>query len=211
VLPDKQGLRIDDASDEGLAAERAQPAGRSADGPQAAPAAVEAPAQPSQENAPAPRDGFADALALYESRDYANALRAFDMVAGKGGPNGSNAALYAARSVRATSGCPAATPRLESVVSHYAGTSASEQAKWEAAACYKVLGNYDRARQLYTELAQGAGNKDRAEREMARLTPTNTNAHARKASDGPVGADRAKNSAAKAAPARANNTSNTAY
>jgi len=201
AVEEKQAARSEDAGDDASIAERAQGSARVTDTPP--PTAAEAPAQPSpaQETIATARDGYADALALYESRDYANALRAFDMIASKGGSNASNAALYAARAVRATSGCPTATARLESVVSRYGGTSSSEQAKWELAACYKVLGNYDRARQLYAELSQGAGNKERAEREIARLTPTNASPHARKASDSSA-TDRAKNSAAKAAPAR---------
>lgn len=130
-----------------------------------------------QEPAPTPSaavlDGYAEAMAMYRAKEYAKAYRAFDAVAAQGGRNAPMAALYAAVSVRASSGCSTAISRMEGVMSRYGNSPAGLQAKWEAASCYRSLGNNERARQLLAELQEIDGQRDRADRELARGGPPN--------------------------------------
>jgi hypothetical protein len=118
---------------------------------------------------PAP-DAYAEAMALFKARDFANAYRAFDAIAARGGPNAASAALHAAKAVRASSGCTTALQRFESIMSRFGGTGAGVEAKWEAASCARILGDLTRARIIYRELAAMQGQRERAERELARIS-----------------------------------------
>ena len=112
-------------------------------------------------------DTFAEAMEMYKAREYAKAYRTFDAIAAQGAANAPSAALYAARAVRSSAGCGTALPRFETVASRYA--AAGIQAKWEAASCYRMLGNTDKARQLLQELRNTEGQQDRADQELARM------------------------------------------
>ena len=129
---------------------------------------MQSPAAPA--SAPPPPDGYAQAMGMYRARDYANAYRAFDIIVLRGGANASSAALYAAKAVRASSGCTNALPRFESVIARFGDSGAGVEAKWEAATCARIVGDYTRARILYRELAQVQSQRERAERELARIS-----------------------------------------
>lgn len=114
---------------------------------------------------------YDEAMAMYESKEFGKAQRSFDSVVAQGGPEASQAALYAAKSARAAAGCGAALPKFDSVITRYPNTTAAVQARWEAVACNRLVGNYDRARQLLADLRNIEGQRDRADHELARLGP----------------------------------------
>jgi len=136
-----------------------------------------------------PADDYAAAMAMYQAGDFANAYRAFDNVAQQGGANAASAMFYAAKSVRNSAGCAQSLPRFESVMARFGSTSTAIQARWEAAACARILGDYPRARQYLSELAQIESQRERAEAELARLSPPhgqNQNAQRAPASAAPA-------------------------
>ncbi|HEY2516936.1 MAG TPA: hypothetical protein VGI39_38960 [Polyangiaceae bacterium] len=128
----------------------------------APPAAVAPPPAPAAPAGPlAKADGFSDspaagaaqatspspfdvAMGAYNSGDYATATRDFDQIASSGDLN---AALWAARSVREGSGCQQAAGRFDQVARSGSGTTAGYDALFEAGHCYRILGQYDAARQ----------------------------------------------------------------
>lgn len=112
---------------------------------------------------------FTIAMEHYKARRYGEAMRAFDVVANGGGGNGGLASLYAARSARYSSGCATALPRFDAIANRQVGTSAASEATWDAAVCYRELGQTERARQLFTTLRRVAGYRDRVERELTAL------------------------------------------
>ena len=116
-------------------------------------------------------DSFADALSMYQSKNYAAAYRAFDRIALAGGPKAASAAMYAARSVRISAGCSHALHRFDAIATKYRGMPEAIEAKWQSAACARILGDYIRARLVYRELAQIDGLRERAEKELARIPP----------------------------------------
>ena len=123
--------------------------------PAAAPAPPPAPAAPvaksdsfsdsvgagAQAASPSP---FDVAMGAYNSGDYATATTDFDQLAASGDLN---AALWAARSVREGSGCQQAAGRFDQVARAGSGTTAGYDALLEAGHCYRILGQYDAARQ----------------------------------------------------------------
>lgn len=141
---------------------------------EAAAASVAAPPPPAAA-AEAPGDGaredaaYAAAMDAFKAKRWAEAVRGFDIVASGGGGNSGLAALYAARATRFASGCGAAIARLEGVASRYVGTPVAVEAMWDAAVCYRELGNVDHARQLFSAMKRHASYRERAERELAAL------------------------------------------
>ena len=79
-----------------------------------------------------------------------------------------NAALYGAQALRRVSGCPTAAPRFEEVHSRYPGSVGSDAA-WQAADCYRSLGDLPRARQTYEQLTSDPSYKTRAKEAIAEL------------------------------------------
>ncbi len=78
------------------------------------------------------------------------------------------AALLAdARETKARSGCEPAVMKYDEVGVRFRGTAAAATAMWEAAECYKSMGNGSRARELYTALAEVDGYQDKAKLEIA--------------------------------------------
>jgi len=128
-----------------------------------APAATAA-AEPSQQ-----KDAFGAAMDLYQQGRYAESEKAFNAVAASGSKNAPNAALYAAKSSERAISCSAAAPKYEVVASRWGGTSAGFEAMYDAANCYKAMGDVDRAQKLYTPLLGVAGYRDRAESALADL------------------------------------------
>lgn len=112
---------------------------------------------------------YEQALAAYRDRRYEEAQRRFDEVAARGGENAASAALYAAQSARARAGCPTAALLFEQVHQRYPDTSAGHEASWQAAGCYRTLGDFERARAHYEALLHTPGFADRAQAALASL------------------------------------------
>jgi len=108
------------------------------------------------------------AMAAYRDGRYSEAQRRFDEIASLGGPHAANAALYGAQALRRVSGCPTAAPRFEEVHSRYPGSVGSDAA-WQAADCYRSLGDLPRARQTYEQLTSDPSYKTRAKEAIAEL------------------------------------------
>ena len=108
------------------------------------------------------------AMAAYRDGRYSEAQRRFDEIASLGGPHAANAALYGAQALRRVSGCPTAAPRFEEVHSRYPGSVGSDAA-WQAADCYRSLGDLARARQNYEQLSADPSYKTRAKEAIAEL------------------------------------------
>lgn len=89
-----------------------------------------------------------------------------------------SAALSDARAVRSKSGCAAAVPKYDDVGVRFPGTAPAADAMWEAAACYKSMGNTDKARELYLALRGNSAYKDRADAEIALAEAQNQNNYA---------------------------------
>jgi TolA-binding protein len=153
-----------------------------AQSPYAAAPAAAAPAGPGQamddlDTAGRKREGaqredtFGGAMDLYKAHQYAEAEQAFAAIATMGGRNAPLAALYAAKSAMESQGCGVAAPRYEQVWVRYSGTNPGAQALWEAANCYKALGNTAKARRYYQSLREIAGYGARADAELSNLEP----------------------------------------
>jgi TolA-binding protein len=108
------------------------------------------------------------AMAAYRDGRYSEAQRRFDEIASLGGPHAANAALYEVEALRRVSGCPSAAPRFEDVHTRYPG-SVGNDAAWQAADCYRSLGELARARQNYELLSADPSYKSRAKEAIAEL------------------------------------------
>jgi TolA-binding protein len=115
---------------------------------------------------------YEEALSAYRDRRYDEAQRRFEQVAVRGGDNAASAALYAAQSSRARSGCPTAALLFEQVHQRYPETPAGQEAAWQAAGCYRTLGDFERARHHYEALLSTPGFADRAQAALASLGDT---------------------------------------
>jgi len=134
------------------------------------------------------------AMAAYRDGRYSEAQHRFDEIASLGGPHAANAALYGAQALRRVSGCPTAAPRFEEVHTRYPGSVGSDAA-WQAADCYRSLGDLSRARQTYDQLASDPSYKARAKEAIAELD--------QRVADQEIAAKRAAAAAAATAPAAA--------
>ncbi|HEX3854053.1 MAG TPA: hypothetical protein VHW01_23985, partial [Polyangiaceae bacterium] len=108
------------------------------------------------------------AMAAYRDGRYSEAQRRFGEIADQGGDHAANAALYEVQALRMVSGCPSAAPRFEDVHTRYPG-AVGNSAAWQAADCYRSLGEVARARQNYDELASDPNYKARASEAIAEL------------------------------------------
>ncbi|MEO7036837.1 MAG: hypothetical protein ABI548_23000 [Polyangiaceae bacterium] len=111
---------------------------------------------------------YAAAMAAYRDARYSEAQRRFGEIANQGGSHAPNAALYEVQALRMVSGCPSAAPRFEDVHTRYPGT-VGNSAAWQAADCYRSLGELSQARQTYETLAADATYKARATEALAEL------------------------------------------
>jgi TolA-binding protein len=149
--------------------------------PAAPPAALDGEATQGFANAPtddkgddtseAPSDTDASynaAMAAYRDARYSEAQRRFAEIASQGGAHASNAALYEVQALRRVSGCPAAAPRFDDVHSRYPGPVGNDAA-WQAADCFRSLGELARARQDYDDLLSDPNYKARAQDALAEL------------------------------------------
>ncbi len=108
------------------------------------------------------------AMAAYRDGRYSEAQRRFAEIASQGGAHAPNAALYEVQALRMVSGCPSAAPRFDDVHSRYPGSVGSDAA-WQAADCFRSLGDLSRARQDYQDLLNDPNYKARAQDAIAEL------------------------------------------
>ncbi|MGC4092094.1 MAG: hypothetical protein QM756_30275 [Polyangiaceae bacterium] len=124
---------------------------------------------------PSPGDrAYEEALGAYRDRKYEEAQRRFAEVAASGGTNAASAALYEAQSARARSGCPTAAPLFDEVYRKYPDSQPGREAAWQAASCYRTLGDFERARHDYEALLSTPGYADRAQAALASLGDSET-------------------------------------
>lgn len=144
---------------------------------------------------------YDSAMAAYRDGRYTEAQRRFNAIASQGGPHAGNAALYEVQALRMVSGCPTAAPRFESVHTRYPG-SVGNDAAWQAADCYRSMGNLASARRNYEQLATDPSYKSRAKEAIADLDQIVSNAEvaARKAAAAPARPAAAAPAATKPAP-----------
>jgi TolA-binding protein len=125
--------------------------------------AAQAPAQAQQ----APSD-FDDAMNAYNGGDYATATQLFDVVAKRGDLN---AALWEARSVHRVSGAAAAAPMFDRVAQQAGASAVGYDATFDAARCYRELGQLDAARQRLNQLLLVPSYINRAQAELSAMNP----------------------------------------
>ncbi|MCA9645803.1 MAG: hypothetical protein KC492_34165, partial [Myxococcales bacterium] len=114
-----------------------------ADEPSEAPAAAaegKAEEQPSDKAKDNDDDTFALAMNEYRNGNWVAAQAGFDRVETEGGSNAAQAALFSAQAVRNASGCTSAGPRFETVTVRYPGTAITNDARWQAADCFRSTG-----------------------------------------------------------------------
>lgn len=92
---------------------------------------------------------FGNAMSAYNARNFSEAIRRFDALAAHGDKQ---AALWAARSVRAANGCSTALTRFDHLASTAFGTPAGYDATMEAGNCYRDLGYLEAASSRYQRL-----------------------------------------------------------
>lgn len=108
---------------------------------------------------------------------------------------GASAALREAQALKRKSGCAAAVGKLDEVGAQYPGTSAAHAAMWDAAQCYRALGDVAKARERLHALRSVKGYGDRAERALESLEASAARTQAKDAA--------ASGAGSLAAPARA--------
>ncbi len=124
--------------------------------------------EPSADTASDSDASYSAAMAAYRDGRYSEAQRRFGEIANQGGSHAPNAALYEAQALRMVSGCPSAAPRFEDVHTRYPG-AVGNSAAWQAADCYRSLGELAQARQTYEMLAADPSYKSRASEALAEL------------------------------------------
>jgi hypothetical protein len=142
------------------------------------------------------------AMAAYRDGRYSEAERRFGEIATQGGEHAASAALYEVQALRMVSGCPSAAPRFEDVHSRYPGAVGSSAA-WQAADCYRSLGELARARQNYEELSLDPSYKARASEAIAELDQRTANESVARKSAASASAPAKGKAAATSAPAAA--------
>ena len=76
-------------------------------------------------------------------------------------------ALTDARTVRDSAGCAAAVSKYDEIGARFPGSGAAADAMWEAASCYRSMGDAAKARELYLALESVPSYRQRAEQEVA--------------------------------------------
>jgi TolA-binding protein len=115
------------------------------------------------------KDAYSSAMDLYATGRYAEAEKAFAVIAQSTSKNAPNAALYQAKSAEAGFGCGKAAKMYEAAASRYGATTPGAEALWGAANCYKATGGFEKATVFYNELRKVAGYRDRAEAELENM------------------------------------------
>lgn len=135
------------------------------------------------------QDSFAAGMAAYRARNFSEATRLFDAAAAGGD---TNAALWAAKSVRDGSGCSAALHRFTALSSNASGTWIGNEAAFDGANCQIAVGQTGDGRATLTRLLGVPSHQARARAALDELDQV----AARRDASGP-----AKGSAAPAAKA----------
>lgn len=117
-------------------------------------------------------DTFALAMNEYRNGNWVAAQAGFDRVENQGGSNAAQAALFSAQAVRNASGCTSAGPRFETVTVRYPGTAITNDARWQAADCFRSTGQLEKARKHYQALVGQPGYDDRARKALAQMDET---------------------------------------
>ena len=112
---------------------------------------------------------FANAMTAYRAKNYDEATRDFDALAATGDDN---SALWAARSVRESSGCGAAVNRFDQLAGRAFGTPPGYDATFESGECYKSMGSFDAARQRFSRLLTVPSHAARAQAELNKMSPS---------------------------------------
>jgi TolA-binding protein len=107
------------------------------------------------------------AMTHYRSGNHSEAQKDFAEIGKRGGQHAASAALYEARAVRAQSGCKPALGFYDRVRQRYGSTSAGLDAAWEQADCHNLVGETDKARELWTALTKNEAYGKRAAGELA--------------------------------------------
>lgn len=107
--------------------------------------------------------GFDGALATYRARNFDEAVKRFDALAKNGD---TQAALYAARSVRDGHGCASALTRFDQLASTSFNTPAGYDAALEGGICYRNLGHLDAASSRFNKLVMVPSHAARAQAEL---------------------------------------------
>lgn len=102
--------------------------------------------------------------------------------------NDAKAALADARAVRSKSGCAAAVKAYNEVGARFPATVSAADAMWEAAECYKSMGDIAKAQELYIALKSYSSYRDRADQELADAVASSNNAGKQMASRGAAAA-----------------------
>jgi hypothetical protein len=111
---------------------------------------------------------MAAAQQSYDLGNFNEATKQFDALASGGD---TNAALWAARSVRQGSGCAQAVGRYDALASRATGTPVANQALLEAGKCYRQMGATEQARSRLVQLQSVPGFADAAQQELAAMSP----------------------------------------
>jgi hypothetical protein len=112
---------------------------------------------------------YDEAMAAYRAGRYAEAQRLFTQIAGQDGDQAPSAALLAAQAARSSTGCRTAAALFDEVTARYAESAIGHEAAWQAADCYRILGQPENARRHYQDLMQVAGYAERARGALASL------------------------------------------
>lgn len=112
---------------------------------------------------------FEQALEVYRAGRYVEAKRRFETLVRKDAKVAGRAALYAARSVRMSSGCGPAVSHLEKVRTRYPGSRPGHEATWRSAQCLTQTGNVAAAKRNYESLLRIREYSSRAKKALARL------------------------------------------
>ena len=116
----------------------------------------------------APQPILDNAMIAYNAGDYATATQLWD----NGARNGDlNAALWEARAVRESSGCGTAAARFDRVAQQAGVSVVAYDAMFDAARCYRALGQYDAARARLNQLLLIPSYINRAQAELNAMGP----------------------------------------
>src|SRR5690606_3250786 len=115
------------------------------------------------------QDAFETAMSAYRRGEYSSAQQQFETIAAEGGEQAASARLFAAHSARNGSGCAEAAAKFDEVYRQFPGSGVSQEAAWQAATCYRSLGQVERARDHYQRLLDAPAYADRAQHALSRL------------------------------------------
>ncbi len=115
------------------------------------------------------RAAYSEAMTAYQQGRYAEAERLFSEIASGGGEQSASAALHEGHAARNGSGCQRAAKIYDAVAERQVGGTIAHEASWHAAACYRAMGQLDRAISHYRKLASKGAFSKRAQLALAEL------------------------------------------